>query len=142
MQQAYGASSFRTSIDRFVAVQPDGLFVVEEDDRVVGTGCCIAYPEGGFGWIGLVATAPTHQRRGIATTITEHLSDVLAEHGCASVLDASAAGAPGTIAPAPPAKSASRSSVLSGDEVSATTASPDGWGDAISANVSTGPPSS
>jgi GNAT superfamily N-acetyltransferase len=94
MQQAYGASSFRTSIDRFVAVQPDGLFVVEEDDRVVGTGCCIAYVEGGFGWIGLVATAPTHQRRGIATTITEHLSGVLAEHGCASVLDASAAGAP------------------------------------------------
>jgi len=94
MQQAYGASSFRTSIDRFVAVQPDGLFVVEEDDRVVGTGCCIAYPEGGFGWIGLVATAPTHQRRGIATTITERLSDLLAQEGCASVLDASAAGAP------------------------------------------------
>jgi GNAT superfamily N-acetyltransferase len=94
MQQAYGVSSFRSSIDRFVASQPDGLVVIEDDGEVVGTGCCIAYPDGGFGWVGLVATAPSHQRRGIATVITEHLSDVLAGHGCASVLDASAAGAP------------------------------------------------
>ena len=67
MQQAYGVSSFRTSIDRFAAVQPDGLVVVEDDGAVVGTGCCVAYPDGGFGWIGLVATAPAFQRRGIAT---------------------------------------------------------------------------
>ena len=94
MQKAYGASSFRSSIDRFVAAQPDGLVVIEEDGHVVGTGCCIAYSDGGFGWIGLVATAPSHQRRGIATAITEHLSGVVAGHGCASVLDASAAGSP------------------------------------------------
>ena len=95
MQQAYGVSSFRDSIDRFVATQPDGLVVVEEGGDVVGTGCCIAYEEGGFGWIGLVATAPDHQRRGIATVITERLSAVLADHHCSSVLDTSAAGAPG-----------------------------------------------
>src|SRR4051812_20392666 len=94
MQQAYGVSSFRDSIDRFVATQPDGLVVVEQDREVVATGCCIAYQHGGFGWIGLVATAPSHQRRGIATIITERLSAILADHGCASVLDASAAGAP------------------------------------------------
>ena len=98
MQQAYGVPSFRVSIDRFVAVQPDGLVVSEErgegGDAVVGTGCCIAYPEGGFGWVGLVATAPGHQRRGIGTAITEVLSDVLAGHGCAPVLDASLAGGP------------------------------------------------
>src|SRR3954447_25477853 len=94
MQQAYGVSSFRDSIDRFVATQPDGLVVVEQGGEVVGTGCCVAYREGGFGWIGLVATAPDHQRRGIATVITERLSAVLADHHCASVLDASAAGAP------------------------------------------------
>jgi GNAT superfamily N-acetyltransferase len=92
MQQAYGVPTFRTSIDRFVAVQPDGLVVVEAGGVVVGTGCCIAYPDGGFGWVGLVATAPGHQRRGIATAITEVLSDVLAGHGCAPVLDASLAG--------------------------------------------------
>jgi ribosomal protein S18 acetylase RimI-like enzyme len=94
MQQAYGVSSFRLSIDRFAAVQPDGLAVVEDGGEVVGAGCCVAYPQGNFGWIGLVATAPSFQRRGIGTAVTEHLAAVLAEHGCASVLDASAAGGP------------------------------------------------
>jgi GNAT superfamily N-acetyltransferase len=94
MQQAYGVPSFRVSIDRFVAVQPDGLAVVEVDGTVVGTGCCVAYPDGKFGWIGLVATLPAFQRQGIGTTITEFLSNVLTDYGCASVLDASAAGGP------------------------------------------------
>ncbi|MGZ4739504.1 MAG: GNAT family N-acetyltransferase [Ilumatobacteraceae bacterium] len=94
MQRAYGVSSFRTSINRFVAAQPDGLAVVEHNGSVVGTGCCVAYPDGGFGWIGLVATLPRFERRGIATAITAFLGDVLAGHGCASVLDASAAGGP------------------------------------------------
>lgn len=94
MQQAYGVASFRSSIDRFVATQPDGLAVVEHDGAVVGAGCCLAYPDAGFGWVGLVATIPGFQRRGIATVVTEHLATVLAGYGCAAVLDASAAGAP------------------------------------------------
>jgi predicted N-acetyltransferase YhbS len=94
MQAAYGSSSFRVSIDRFAAVQPDGLVVVEADGAVVGTGCCVAYPGGKFGWVGLVATAPGYERRGIGTAITEQLTIVLAGHGCASVLDASLQGGP------------------------------------------------
>lgn len=94
MQRAYGVSSFRPSIERFVAAQPDGLAVIEVDGRVVATGCCLAYSTGRFGWIGLIATEPGFERRGLGTAITDFLSDVLAGHGCASVLDASAAGAP------------------------------------------------
>ncbi|HEX2783583.1 MAG TPA: GNAT family N-acetyltransferase [Ilumatobacteraceae bacterium] len=94
MQDAYGVLSFRTSIDRFAAVQPDGLAVIEQAGTVVGAGCCVAYPDGGFGWIGLVATAPRFERQGIATAITEYLSGVLDGYGCAAVLDASAAGGP------------------------------------------------
>jgi GNAT superfamily N-acetyltransferase len=94
MQQAYGVPTFRSSIDRFATVQPDGLAVVEIDGTVVGTGCCVAYSDGKFGWIGLVATLPAFQRTGIGTQVTEFLSEVLAEHGCASVLDASLAGGP------------------------------------------------
>jgi GNAT superfamily N-acetyltransferase len=94
MQDAYRVASFHVSIDRFVAVQPDGLAVVEHDGGVVGTGCCVTYPEGRFGWIGLVATAPGFERRGIATAITEYLSGVLSGYGCAAVLDASASGGP------------------------------------------------
>ena len=94
MQRAYGGSSFRGGIDRFAAAQPDGLVVVEADGNVVGTGCCVAYGDGGFGWIGLVATLPGYERRGIATTITSFVSDVLIGYDCAAVLDASAAGGP------------------------------------------------
>lgn len=94
MQHAYGPSTFRDSIDRFVAAQPDGLAVVELDGRVIGTGCCVAYSNGGFGWIGLIATEPDFERRGIATAITVLLNSVLECHGCMPVLDASAAGAP------------------------------------------------
>ena len=56
---------------------PMGWLVVEDDGAVVGTGCCVAYPEGKFGWIGLVATARV-SAQGIATAITEYLADVLA----------------------------------------------------------------
>lgn len=94
MCQAYGASTFRDSVERFAAVQPDGLAVVEENGSVIGTGCFVAYPDGKFGWIGLVATRPGFERRGIATTITEYLAGALAEHGCAAVLDASTVGGP------------------------------------------------
>jgi GNAT superfamily N-acetyltransferase len=94
MQAAYNGSSFRAGIDRFATAQPDGLAVIEVDGNVVGTGCCVAYADGRFGWIGLVATLPGYERRGIATAITAYLSDVLAGHGCSSVLDASTSGGP------------------------------------------------
>jgi predicted N-acetyltransferase YhbS len=95
MDRAYGSGGFRARVERFSLVQPEGFAVVEEEaGRVVGAGCCIAYRDGGFGWIGLVATEPSEQRRGIGRLVTHHLAGVLRAHGCASVLDASAAGAP------------------------------------------------
>ncbi len=94
MQHAYGVASFRRQIEWFRAVQPDGLFVAEDDGTIVGTGCGIAYPDAGFGWVGLVSTAASHERRGIGTMVTDRVVDMLASHGCAPVLDASVAGQP------------------------------------------------
>ncbi|MCU1346234.1 MAG: N-acetyltransferase, partial [Acidimicrobiia bacterium] len=94
MQGAYAAASFRSRIELYAEIQPDGLVIALADGEVVGTGCCVAYPDSGFGWIGLVATAPSHARRGIARRVTDCLIHALRSHGCAAVLDASLMGAP------------------------------------------------
>lgn len=94
MQRAYGVASFAAQIQWYAAVQPDALVVAEVDGVVVGTGCGIAYPDAGFGWVGVIATEPGFERRGIGGLVTERVSEALAGHGCASVLDASLAGGP------------------------------------------------
>jgi len=94
MQRAYRPPGFRAQIDLFGDLQPDGIIVAEDGETIVGTGCCIAYADAGFGWIGLIATEPAYERRGIGRALTEEAARTLAAHGCASVLDASAAGAP------------------------------------------------
>lgn len=98
MQRAFNAPPFGAQLGWYAAIQPDG-FVIAEDigdgqRTMVGTGCGIAYPGAGFGWIGVIATEPSHQRRGIGEKVTDCVADVLARHGCASVLDASLAGGP------------------------------------------------
>ncbi len=99
MMRAYDTGSFLPRIERFAAVQPDGLFVAESPGAdggvtVIGAGCGVAYPDGGFGWIGLIAVDPSHHRRGIGERLTERVAEMLASMGCAALLDASAAGGP------------------------------------------------
>ena len=96
LQAAYNAPSWRFRVERGLALQPDGWVVVCADatDVIVGSGGFLAFPSAGFGWIGLVATHPDHQRQGVARTITQFLVDRLGEHGCAAALDGSASGAP------------------------------------------------
>src|SRR4051812_45417300 len=94
MQLAYSPPSFRSQIEVFVALQPDGVMIAEEAGRVIGTGCCIAYPDAGFGWVGLIATEPSQERRGIGRSITEHAMDVLRVHRCAAAPYASVGRGP------------------------------------------------
>ena len=94
LMRAYRMTSRRARVERFLALQPDGWVVAEHGGQVVGTGGCIAYPDGGFGWIGLVATDPLFQGRGVGRTVAQHLVERLAAHGCAPALDGSAMGAP------------------------------------------------
>src|ERR1700712_208687 len=90
---AYGTASRRLEIELYLAAQPDGWFVIEEDGELVAVGGGLAY--GPFCWIGLVGTHPRARGRGLATTISRHLVEWSRAKGCATVaLDASDVGRP------------------------------------------------
>ncbi len=92
---AYGTPGRTNRVTRFLAVQPGGwVNAFDPSGTIVGCGGCVAYPDGGFGWIGLIATHPDHQGKGIGRLVTEWLMRYLRDQGCAAGLDASDAGAP------------------------------------------------
>jgi GNAT superfamily N-acetyltransferase len=96
LQVAYDAPSWGFRVERGLAMQPDGWVVAQDGagGRIVGCGGFLAFRDGGFGWIGLVATHPDAQRRGVGRAVTQYLVDGLAALGCAAALDGSASGAP------------------------------------------------
>jgi GNAT superfamily N-acetyltransferase len=90
---AFGSASRRTELKLYTRVQPDGWFVIEEDDRIVAAGGCLVY--GSFSWVGLIGTHPAVRGRGHATLISEHLVKWSYAKGCRTVaLDASQLGRP------------------------------------------------
>jgi GNAT superfamily N-acetyltransferase len=90
---AYGTTSRRREIELYLAAQPDGWFVIEQDDAPIAVAGCLAY--GPFSWVGLVATHPDVRGRGLARRISQHLIDWSRDRGCDTVaLDASALGRP------------------------------------------------
>ena len=94
MQRAYGVASFAAQMQWYIAVQPDAVVVAEIEGVVVGTGCGVAYADAGFGWVGVIATDPGFEHRGIGRLVTEQIATSLAVHGCAPALDASLSGEP------------------------------------------------
>jgi GNAT superfamily N-acetyltransferase len=90
---AYDAPSRRRELELYLSAQPDGWFVIEEDSEIVAAAGAIDYD--GFCWIGLVATHPAVQGRGLATRLSKHMLEWATSHGCGTVaLDASDAGRP------------------------------------------------
>lgn len=68
--------------------EPDRLFVVEDEGRLVATGCAlsmrVALPGGGsvpMAGVSEVVVAPTHRRRGILTAVLAQLHADAAAHG-------------------------------------------------------------
>jgi len=88
---AFGSASRRNELELYTKVQPDGWYVIEEDDRIVAVGGCIV--DGSFSWVGLVGTHPAVRGRGHATRLSEHLAKWSYARGCRTVaLDASQRG--------------------------------------------------
>jgi GNAT superfamily N-acetyltransferase len=87
------AHSRKESLQRYLALQPDGSLVVKDDGTIIGFGGAIDY--GSFAYIGLMSVHPTMQKRGIGGLLLEQLMTWLDGRGCPSILlDASSAGAP------------------------------------------------
>ena len=91
---AYGLAQGRKStLQRYLALQPDGAFVAEQDGVVVGFGAAIQYAT--FAYIGLMAVHPGAQKQGIGSLVLQHILNWLDASGCPTVLlDASPSGAP------------------------------------------------
>jgi GNAT superfamily N-acetyltransferase len=90
---AYDAPSRRTELELYLTAQPDGWWLIEEGGEIVAAAGAIAY--GSFCWLGLVATHPAAQGRGLATRLSRHMLGWATAHGCGTVaLDASDVGRP------------------------------------------------
>ena len=93
LMTAYGGPSKRRDLLRYFAAQPDGMCAIADGAEIVAFAGAVCY--GPFCWLGLVATAPRHRRRGLATQLSAHLVHWAHLRGCATVaLDASDAGRP------------------------------------------------
>ena len=90
---AYRPPSWRREVEIYLRVQPDGWFVVDDGGQIVAMAGGLLY--GPFCWLGLVATMPGHERRGLATRLSAHVSEWATSRGCGTVaLDASEKGRP------------------------------------------------
>jgi GNAT superfamily N-acetyltransferase len=80
--------------ERFLAATPNGCFVMEDADKIVGTSATISY-EDKFAWIGMVLVDPDKRNRGIGTTLLQRAVEYLDGAGIPTLkLDATPAGKP------------------------------------------------
>lgn len=93
IQAAYASSSRKTTLYRYLHLQPDGAFVAKKADTIVGFGGFLDYDD--FAYIGMMSVAPGEQRQGIGQRLLEEILARLEQRGCPTVLlDASPSGAP------------------------------------------------
>lgn len=85
--------SFVPRLRRYLALQPDGWLVADDEGQVVGTVGAIDY--GAFAYVGLMAVRPDRQGQRLGRRLLDALLAQLDERGkTCTLLDASAAGAP------------------------------------------------
>jgi GNAT superfamily N-acetyltransferase len=70
IKAAYNVGPARKeSLQRYLALQPDGCFVVKDDSTMIGFGGALDYDS--FAYIGLMSVHPTMQKRGIGGLLLE-----------------------------------------------------------------------
>ncbi len=91
---AYNLTNGRKkTLQRYLALQPDGAFVVRDGDTIVGLGAALDYSS--FAYIGLMSVHPAMQKRGIGKLLMDSILSWLDQRNCqTALLDASVAGEP------------------------------------------------
>jgi ribosomal protein S18 acetylase RimI-like enzyme len=85
------AQGRKSTLQRYLTLQPDGAFVAKQGSRIVGFGAAKQYTS--FAYIGLMAVHPALQKQGIGGMLLEHILRWLDRAGCQTVLlDASSPG--------------------------------------------------
>jgi predicted N-acetyltransferase YhbS len=93
LREAYQRDApYRERLRRYLAVQPDGWFVLEDREPIGMVGVVL---HGAAAYVGLMAVAPEHQGRKLGRALMEHALGFAARSGSTLVmLDASEAGFP------------------------------------------------
>jgi GNAT superfamily N-acetyltransferase len=94
LQSAFGGrGGFRTELDWYLRLQPDGWLIATLDGRRAGIVGAVDY--GPFAYIGLLGVHADARGHGVGRALMEHLLRWLDARGCPiGLLDATAAGAP------------------------------------------------
>lgn len=83
----------KSTLQRYLALQPDGAFVAKQGGRIVGFGAAKLYTS--FAYIGLMAVHPALQKQGIGAMLLERILRWLDGSGCPTILlDAAPPGVP------------------------------------------------
>ena len=90
LKQAANWNQLEVDVRRFLEYRPQGCFVAECGDQVVGTVTTMLYPAG-LGWIGMLLVDANFRRRGIGSQLLLAAVENLAEFPSAK-LDATPAG--------------------------------------------------
>src|ERR1700753_149172 len=80
--------------ERFLAANPSGCFVMDDDGKIVGSAATLPF-DGKFAWISMVLVDPDYRNRGIGTSLLQRAIEYLDSTGMATQkLDATPAGKP------------------------------------------------
>lgn len=78
---------------RFLSIEPDGCFVADVDDQLVGTTVACVFDR--IGWVAMVLVSSLHRGKGIGTQLTQHAVDWLEGRAVVTIrLDATPLGLP------------------------------------------------
>jgi predicted N-acetyltransferase YhbS len=90
---AFGGEPREARLRRYLALEPDGWFAVEDSGTLVALGGAVAF--GRLAWLGLMVVDPARQRQGLGARVAHVAIDWAHARGCSTIcLIATPAGIP------------------------------------------------